>query len=561
MIFAAEAGDGASLLEQELSFVILLVITAGVALLVKRIRLPFTVALVLVGLAFAFLPADFVNIDINAQLILSLLVPPLLFEATLHIPWKKLKVDLFPVLLFALGGTFLGTFATAALIRPIVDMPWLAAIAFGALISATDPVAVIAFFKSLGVDKRLGVLVDGESLFNDAIAIVAFTLAVEAAEPGASFSIGGAATDFILKSFGGLAIGLAIGWVVSELVLANVDDPLIETTTTLAAAYGTYVLAEDFGGILGFDDGFHLSGILAVVSAGLVIGNTGLKNTSPSTKVAINHFWEILTFLVNSLVFLFIGIKIARIDLASFRPSLLDIALAIVIVLAIRAFIVYGFGAAHAVMQPARRIPLPFRHVQFWGGLRGAISLALALILEDKNFDDDVVSTILVMTFGVVLFTLLIQGTSMTPLIRRLGLADRSETERRQQHYQAQLYAARAGRDEIGRLGSQGVLFPEMARAMQATYDEEVRSASGDLGSHFRAHPELELAMLLQARRDALTAEQGALLELGRTGLVETEVVEDVSEEITNRMSALELIEERWEQLPLPPVETPGESL
>jgi len=557
MILAAESGDGASLLEQELSFVILLVITAGVALLVKRIRLPFTVALVLVGLAFAFLPADFVNIDINAELILSILVPPLLFEATLHIPWKKLRADLFPVLLFALGGTLIGTFATAALIRPFVDMPWLAAIAFGALISATDPVAVIAFFKSLGVDKRLGVLVDGESLFNDAIAIVAFSLAVQAAEPGQSFEFGGAMADFFLKSFGGLAVGLAIGWIVSELVLANVDDPLIETTTTLAAAYGTYVIAEDFGGIVGFDDGFHLSGILAVVSAGLVIGNTGLKNTSPSTKVALNHFWEILTFLVNSLVFLFIGIKIARIDLSAFRPSLLDIAIAIAIVLAIRAVIVYGFGAAHAVMQPSRRIPMNFRHVQFWGGLRGAISLALALILEEKNFDDDVVNTVLVMTFGVVLFTLLIQGTSMTPLIRRLGLADRSETERRQQLYQAQLYAARAGRDEIGRLGSQGVLFPEMARAMQATYDNEVRAASGDLGSHFQAHPELEMAMLLQARRDALTAEQGALFELGRTGLVESEVVEEAAGEVTDRMAALELIEERWEQVPRTPVEAP----
>lgn len=211
MILATEASDGASLLEIELGLVILLAITAGVALLVKRIRLPYTVALVLVGLAFAFLPADFVNIDINAELILSLLVPPLLFEATLHIPWKKLKADLFPVLLFALGGTMIGTFATAAIIRPIVDIPWLAAVAFGALISATDPVAVIAFFKTLGVDKRLSVLVDGESLFNDAIAIVAFTLAVNAAEPGASFTIGGAIADFLIKGLGGLAVGLAIG--------------------------------------------------------------------------------------------------------------------------------------------------------------------------------------------------------------------------------------------------------------------------------------------------------------------------------------------------------------
>lgn len=562
LLFSAEEVEGsASLLEQELSVVLLLSIAAGVALLVKRIKLPYTVALVLVGLGFTFLPADFIDIDINAELILLILVPPLLFEATLHIPWVKLKADLFPVLIFAIGGTMLGTFATAAVISPILDIPWLAAVAFGALISATDPVAVVAFFKSLGVNKRLSVLVDGESLFNDAVAIVAFALAVNAAEIGddgvaAGFDLGPAIVDFLVKGFGGVALGLLIGWVVSELVLANVDDPMIETTTTLAAAYGAFVVAEDFGSIFGFDSHFHLSGILAVVCAGLVIGNKGLHNTSPSTRVSLDHFWETVTFLVNSLVFLFIGIKIARIDLGGFNTA--DIAFAsvaaIVTVLVIRAFIVYGFGAAHAAIQPSRRIPLNFRHVSFWGGLRGAISLALALIfLESESFTLETRNTVLVMTFAVVLFSLLVQGLSMSPLIRRLGLAGTHETERRQMEYQARLYARRAGQAEMQRLGERGVLFGEMAEALSETYEAEVRETSTQLGSHFRAHPELELSMLVQARRDALVAEKGALLELSRSGLVEPEVAEHVSEELTHRMSALELIEERWEQTPAPP--------
>lgn len=553
MILAfAEDSAGPSLLQQELSIVILLAIAAAVALLVKRIRIPYTVALVLVGLALAFLPADLIDIDVNADLILFVLVPPLLFEATLVLPWPKLKADLLPVLMFAIGGTMLGTFATAAVIRPIVDIPWLAAVAFGALISATDPVAVIAFFKSLGVDKRLGVLVEGESLFNDAVAIVAFTLAVSAAgEPG-SVSFGSAITDFLLKGFGGLAVGIFIGWVVAELVLANVDDPLIETTTTLAAAYGSFILAEDFGGIFGFDSSFHLSGILAVVAAGLVIGERGLGNTSPSTRVAMEHFWEILVFLVNSLVFLFIGIKVAGIDLADFNLGevALAAAAAVVLVLIIRAIIVYGFGYIHGTIQPNRRIPMKFRHVSFWGGLRGAISLALALILEERNFDERTVNIVLIMTFAVVLFTLLIQGMTMTPLIRKLELAGSHENERRQQEYQARLYARRAGQAEVAKLGEQGVLFNEMARALSKTYQTEVQETTGDLGRHFVAHPELELSMMLQARRDALVAEQGALLELSRKGLVESEVAHHVSEEITNRMAALELIEERWETPP-----------
>lgn len=557
MIFAAEevAGADPSVLQQELSIVLLLAIGSAVALIVKRITLPYTVALVLVGLALAFLPGGLIEFDINADLILFILVPPLLFEATLHLPWRKLKADLVPVLFFAIGGTMLGTFATAFAITQIVDIPWLAAVAFGALISATDPVAVIAFFKSLGVDKRLGVLVEGESLFNDAVAIVAFTLAVNAAEPGNSFSLSGAVVDFLVKGFGGLALGIAIGWVVAELVLANVDDPLIETTTTLAAAYGAFVVAEDFGRIFGFDSHFHLSGILAVVAAGLVIGERGLKNTSPSTRVSLNHFWEMLVYLVNSLVFLFIGIKIADIDIGDleFNRVVIAAAAAIVVVLSIRFVIVYGFSAVLAILIPKRRIPVPFRHVAFWGGLRGAISLALALILAERSFEPQTYNTVLIMTFAVVLFTLLIQGTTMTPLIRRLGLAGTSENERRQQEHQARLYARRAGQAEIAKLGHSGVLFSEMASALSATYDAEVTETSQDLAGHFRAHPELELSMLLQARRDALTAEQSALLELSRSGLVEIEVAEHVASEITNRRSVLDLIEERWEQTPAPP--------
>jgi len=556
-IFAAES-EGTSLLETELSVVILLAIAAGVALLVKRIKLPYTVALVLVGLGFAFLPETFIDIEISADLILFLLVPPLLFEATLHIPWSKLKADLLPVLMFALGGTMLGTFATAAVIQPILDIPWLAAVAFGALISATDPVAVVAFFKSLGVNKRLSVLVDGESLFNDAVAIVAFSLALNAAKIGddgtpAGFELGPAILDFLIKGFGGVAIGLLVGWAASELVLKNVDDAMIETTTTLATAYGAFALAEDFGRIFGFDSGFHLSGILAVVCAGLVIGNRGLRNTSPSTRVALEHFWETVTFLVNSLVFLFIGIKIARIDLGEMNTSDIVFAsvAAIITVLIIRAIIVYGFGTIHASIQPNRRIPVSFRHVSWWGGLRGAISLALALILaENAAFESTVANTVLVMTFAVVLFSLLVQGLSMSPLIRRLGLAGTHENERRQQEHQARLYARRAGQTEMQRLGEQGVLFAEMSKALSDTYESEVRETSAQLGSHFRTHPELELSMLVQARRDALVAEKRALIDLGRSGLVELEVTEHVSDEITDRMAALELIEERWESKP-----------
>ena len=266
------AAEG-SFLEQELSIIVLLAVAAAMAIIVKRVRVPYTVALVVVGLVFAFFP-NFVDIDFSPELILGLLIPPLLFEATLHLPWPKLKADLLPILVFAIGGTLLGTFAVGWIVWWLVGVPWLAAVAFGALISATDPVAVIAFFKTLGVTRRLSVLVEGESLFNDAVAFVAFTLAVDAAKPDEGFGVGKAIGDFLVIGGGGLAVGLVLGWFVSQVVLARVDDALIETTTSLAVAYGSFLVAEEFGVIFGIED-FHLSGILAVVATGAGRGHPG----------------------------------------------------------------------------------------------------------------------------------------------------------------------------------------------------------------------------------------------------------------------------------------------
>ncbi len=202
------------LVRQELSLMVLLFIAAMVAIVVRRIRLPYTVALVLVGLTLSFFP-NFLNFTVSSDLILAILVPPLVFEATLHIPWRRLKKDLLPVLLLAIGGTLVSTFLVGGLVVNFLGISWAAALAFGALISATDPVAVIAFFRSLGVSKRLTILVEGESLFNDGVAIVIFNLALAAGTVSNSFGLGEALQEFFIVAFGGLAVGLVMGYVVS----------------------------------------------------------------------------------------------------------------------------------------------------------------------------------------------------------------------------------------------------------------------------------------------------------------------------------------------------------
>ena len=285
-----------ALLSAEITIVGLLTIAALVAIAAKQIKAPFTVALVLVGLALSFVNAV-PDIELSKDLILGVLVPPLIFEATMHLPWRRLKADLPAIMTLAIGGTLIGTFLVGAIIRPFVDVPWPAALAFGALISATDPVAVIALFRSLGVSKRLTTLVEGESLFNDGAAIVVFGLA---AAGGASFTVSGAVVEFLKVSVGGLAIGMILGYLVSTVLLKHLDDHLIETAVTLALAFGAYLAAEQI----------HVSGILAVVAAGIIVGDIGLANTSPSTKLSLLGFWELLSFIVNAFVFLLIGLRI-----------------------------------------------------------------------------------------------------------------------------------------------------------------------------------------------------------------------------------------------------------
>ena len=534
---------------QETAAIVLLAIAAGVAVLAARLKFPYTVALVIAGFGASVL-GELVAVDISPDLILFLLVPPLLFEATLHLPWGKLKADLTPILLFALLGTFVGTLALGALVNAVLGLPWAAALAFGALISATDPVAVIAFFKALGAPKRLSVLVEGESLFNDAVAVVAFGLAIEAAT-GETFTVGGAALQFLIVSAGGLAVGLALGYLVGAVFLARVDDPLIETSATLAVAYGSFLLAEEFGKVIGQDD-LHFSGILAVVAAGLMVGNVGFTNTSPSTRLTLEHFWELLTFLVNSMVFLVIGL---RIGFQLLRQELPAVLLGVAAVLVMRAIIVYSIAALADVIQPSRHVPKAFRHVMVWAGLRGAISLALVLTITTDDFDQSTVDTVQAMTFGVVLFTLLIQGTTIATLMQRLGLSGKAENELSQQRHQARIYMARAGQSEVAKLGADGVLFSDMADSLGATYGRDVQGHTSALQGHFGEHPELEVAMLLQGRREALTAERTALSDIVRTGLIETSVAEDLSVELNNRKAALDLLEDRWESDSLPTFE------
>lgn len=520
------------LFQQELGFVVLLAISAMVAMVVRRIRLPYTVALVLMGLLLSFYP-NFLSISVSSELILGILVPPLIFEATLHLKWNILRDDLVPVLLLAIVGTLVGTFIVGGIVVQVLDVPFLAAVAFGALISATDPVAVISFFRALGVPKRLSILVEGESLFNDGVAIVVFNLAISAAALGgggaADIDLGEAVGEFTRVAFGGIGIGLVMGYVVSHVILKNLDDHLIETASTVVLAYGPFVAAESF----------HLSGILAVVASGLIVGNVGLQSTSPTTRLSLDNFWELSAYVVNSLVFLLLGLEI---EIVRLLPDLVPILVAVAAILFSRAIVIYGLTWAIGVLNKPGAIPRPFRHVMFWGGLRGAISMALALTLAGSVFGPSIAQDLRLMTFGVVLFTLLVQGTTVGRLIHRLGLAAAPPQQLELQRRQALLYAKSAGRKSLERMQEEGILFREISEAMEEAYETEIEHLKLSLSEQLQAYPELEQEMYLQAREEVIKSERGAYSDAARRGILSEDIYDELAGEADKRLAALDLI-------------------
>ncbi len=275
----------------------LLLIASLVAIAVRRLRVPYTVALVVVGL---FLTAQQpIKIPFTEELIFALLVPPLVFEAAFHINLSELRRSLPTILLLTVPGVILSMFIVGGIVSMTTPLALPIALVFGALVSATDPVAVVALFRALGAPRRLSLLMEGESLFNDGTAIVIFDLMLAIVLTG-QFNALTALGDFVRVVAGGIVVGLAVGWLTSR-VIAAVDDYLIETTLTTVAAFGSYLVGEQL----------HFSGVLAVVAAGLVIGNVGPRGMGPTTRIVLFNFWEYVAFLANSFVFLLIGLQVS----------------------------------------------------------------------------------------------------------------------------------------------------------------------------------------------------------------------------------------------------------
>ena len=378
-----------------------LFIAAIVAMVARLIKIPYTIGLVIAGIALSFLPFRD-SVGLSKELIFVSFLPVLVFEASFYIRWKELKENFAVVLILATVGVIFSATITATGMHYLIGWEWPIAMVFGILITATDPVAVIATFKETGVQGRLKLLVEAESLFNDGTAAVGFGIAITLAM-GQPMDVP-SALSLLVTSIGGgiLCGGLMAGGLL--LLAGQTEDPLVEITFTTVAAYGSFFLAEYF----------HCSGVLATLTAGLIVGNLGtLGSISAQGRKSVESFWDYATFVANSLIFILIGIEESH---ENFGLFLLPIIVAIAMVTLGRAMAIYPLCG---LFFPSElRVKMNHQHALFWGGLRGALALALCLGLPPELSHR---SEIITVTFGVVAFSVFVQGLTMKPMLKALG--------------------------------------------------------------------------------------------------------------------------------------------
>ena len=405
--------------------------------LAKRLNFPFTVLLAAVGIVLGLIieiigehPGGWIfgnfltgleGLGVTSDIILFVFLPTLIFGSALEIDVRRLLDDIAPILVLAVAGLLVSLVVVGYALYGVSDIDLIGCLLLGAIVSATDPVAVVALFRDLGAPKRLAILVEGESLLNDATAIVLFTILSAMVVSGQDADFLSGAGDFVVVFLGGVAVGLVVGFAFCWIIGRMRDLPLVEVTLTLALAYLVFILGEHY---------LHVSGVMAAVTAALVLGSYGRTQVSPASWHLMEEVWEQLGFWANSLIFVLVGVLVPSILADVGWTEIGILAVLVVVAIGVRAAIIFGFVPMLTAFRLSAPVSAGYRAVMWWGGLRGAVSLALALIvLEAPGIDPEIKSFIGVMVTGFVLFTLFINAPTMRPLIRMFGYDRLSEAD------------------------------------------------------------------------------------------------------------------------------------
>ncbi len=515
----------------------LLVAIVALATLATRLRIPYAILLVVGGLVLGFVPG-LPKIVLNPELILVLFLPPLIYSSAWLTSWREFSANLRPILLLAIGLVLVTTIIIAVVAHAIAGLSWPVAFVLGAVVSPTDAVAASATAKLLGLTRRIVTVIEGESMVNDATGLVVYRFAVAAVVTG-SFSLWQASLQLVVVSLGGLLIGLLISWPVAWLH-RHLDDAPIEITITLLTPFAAYLVA----------DAFQVSGVLAVLSAGLYLSRQSSRFFSSNTRLQANAVWNVLVFLLNGLVFLLIGLQLRSILETIAGRSLLTLVWeALLISLAVIAVrIAWVFLAAYLprLVSPRLRARDPYpgwRQVAIvaWVGMRGGLSLAAALALP-YTLTGGVLfpqrDLVIFFTFGVILATLVGQGLSLVPVIRLLGLERESSLER--EHAQAHLVAARAALSRLDELATEAWVPKDALAHLRFHYAQKLETLTAAMdgagSERFDEHGSVEPRL----RQEVLRAERAAVIRLRDRGRIDDETLRLVERE-------LDLEEQRWQ--------------
>jgi CPA1 family monovalent cation:H+ antiporter len=518
----------------ELVLVSLLVAVAVLAAAARAVNVPYPIVLVVGGLGLGLLPG-LPEVELEPDMVLVIFLPPLLYSAAFFANLHDLRRDARGISMLAIGLVLATMCVVAVVAHELVDgLPWAAAFALGAIVAPTDPLAATSIARRLGAPRRLVSVIEGESLVNDGTALVAYGVAVTAAT-GGGFSMWEAGFDFVAGAAAGIGIGLAAGWVISE-IRRRIDDVLVEITISLLTGYAGYLPAEALGA----------SGVLAAVTTGIVLGWRAPQISTASMRLQGYAVWETLVFLLNALLFVLIGLQLPVVldGLAGESAATLVAQAAAVSAAVILARLAWMNTTPYAVRaldrrrrQRERRIAWRSRLVIAWAGMRGAVSLAAALALPTDFPQRDLV---LFLTFAVILATLVLQGLTLPALIRRLGIRDDGQEEREE------LLGRRAATDvalaRIEDLRAAEWTRDDTADRLRGAYEYRRRrlaaraGESGD-GDGYE-HRSLKYQKMV---REVLDAQRREIVRLRNAGMISNEVMHRLERELDLEDERLEI--------------------
>jgi CPA1 family monovalent cation:H+ antiporter len=534
----------------------LLVAVAALATLAARIKVPYPILLVLGGSLLGFVPG-LPRVRLDPELVFLLFLPPLLYVSALFTSWRDFRANVRAISLLAVGLVLMTTIVVAAVVHAVAGLPWAASFVLGAIVSPTDAIAATTVAQRLGVPRRIVTILEGESLVNDATGIVAYRIAVAAVVTGA-FSVWEAGLQFVVGAVGGIAVGFAVGWLVVWVRRHLSEDPSIQNIVSLLTPFVAYLAAEELPhglwewlhGVLGVPGELHFSGVLAVVTVGLYLGRKGPYITSSGTRLQGFATWELITFLLNGLVFILIGLQLGSVvgGLDAYTTGQLALYAVLVSLTVIVVRMLWIFPATYLPRRASRRIrerdPSPsWRSVSVvaWTGMRGVISLAAALALpfetaSGAQFPDR--NLIIFLTFCVILATLVVQGLSLPSLIRALGLEDDRIGEREETH--GRIGVAEAALERLEELEEEDWVREDTAERIRGMYTYR----RNRFASRFDGDPDGNEGRSADFQRlmvELLDAQRHRLLRMRDEGSIGDEAMHRIERDLDLEESRLEV--------------------